>query len=505
LWREDDQDYRMIAPVSLIVSAFATVPDVRRHLTPQLRIDQGETVLVLVEAGRARLGGSSLAQVYQRSLGSVPDVDHPDHLAQMFDAVQSLIDQDRILALHDRSDGGLIVACLEMAFAGRCGLALEAAGDALEPLLHEWFNEELGLVLQIPATEAASVIDSLAEAAPDLSARVIGRVLDEDVLRLCGNDRVWLDRPMSEQHRAWSATSHRMQRLRDHPDCADEEQTARGDWQRPGLTPVVGFPLSEAPAVVRGARPKVAILREQGVNGQREMAQAFLRAGFDAVDVHMSDLAAGRQRLQAFQGLAACGGFSFGDVLGAGQGWARSILFNAMLADQFGAFFADRSRFALGVCNGCQMLASLKSIIPGAESWPRFVDNRSRQFEARLSLVRIEPSASLFLHDMAGSRLPVATAHGEGRADFGGNRPEEGLVAVRYVDGRGQATMQYPDNPNGSPDGITGLCNQDGRVTILMPHPERLLRRVNYSWAPAEWGEVSPWMQMFVNARRWLD
>ncbi|OAB55436.1 phosphoribosylformylglycinamidine synthase [Leptolyngbya valderiana BDU 20041] len=505
LWRADDQDHRMIAPVSLIVSAFAAVTDVRQHLTPQLRRDQGDTVLVLVEAGPARLGGSSLAQVYQRSLGSVPDVDHPEQLGRMFDAVQALHGEGRILALHDRSDGGLIVACMEMAFAGRCGLSLKTEAVELEALLGEWFNEELGLVLQVRADEAEAVIAGLADAAPGLAVRVIGHVLDEDLLRLSSGDRVWLERSMSSQHQAWSATSYRMQRLRDHPDCADEEQAARGDWQRPGLTPVLEFPLPEGPAVIRGVKPRVAILREQGVNGQREMAQAFMQAGFEAVDVHMSDLAAGRQRLEAFQGLAACGGFSFGDVLGAGQGWARSILFNAMLEEQFGQFFADPSRFALGVCNGCQMLASLKSIIPGAEAWPRFVDNRSRQFEARLSLVRIEPSSSLFLKEMAGSRLPVATAHGEGRADFGTEQPDEGLVAVRYVDGHGQAATQYPDNPNGSPDGITGLCNRDGRVTILMPHPERLLRRVNYSWAPSEWGEASPWMQMFVNARRWLD
>ncbi|MEN1728207.1 MAG: phosphoribosylformylglycinamidine synthase [Pseudomonadota bacterium] len=503
MWNDGTQNHRMIAPVSLIVSAFSPVVEARRHLTPQLQSDQGETVLIAIEMPSQRLGGSSLAQVSQRQLGPVPDVDQPQWLAQLFDATQALQAKGELLAVHDRSDGGLLVSCLEMAFAGRTGLALETDASDAAAFLCEWFNEELAVVAQVRSNAVEDVLDLLESQAPDLRSRVIGRVVGTPSLTVTGPDRQWLNRPMGELHQAWSQTSHRMQALRDHPECADEEQAARGDWSRPGLTPKVTFDL--APAVVTGQRPRVAILREQGVNGQREMAQAFMQAGFDAVDVHMSDLASGRQRLAEFQGLAACGGFSFGDVLGAGQGWARSILFNEALADQFAAFFGDSSRFALGVCNGCQMMASLASIIPGAEHWPRFVHNRSRQFEARLSLVRIESSPSLMLTGMEGSLLPVATAHGEGRASFADDALGQASVAVRYVDGSGAVAGTYPDNPNGSPEGVTGLCNTDGRVTILMPHPERLLRRVNYSWAPEAWGEHSPWMQMFINARRWLD
>jgi len=505
LWKENQQDHRMIAPVSLIVSAFAPVSDARRHVTPELRSDQGETALILLEGGRARLGGSCLAQVSQRQLGPVPDVDRPEQLAQLFDAAQALVAAGDVLALHDRSDGGLLISCLEMAFAGRCGLALETTAQEAPAFLSEWFNEELGLIFQIKASAVEHVIERLNELAPDLNARCIGRVVEGSGLEINSDQRCWLRREMGALHQAWSDTSYRMQRLRDHPDCADEEHAARGDWTRSGLRPRLSFAPDAVPFVASGARPRVAILREQGVNGQREMARAFMRAGFEAVDVAMSDLAAGRQRLGNFQGLAACGGFSFGDVLGAGQGWARSILFNEGLLNQFAEFFADTDRFGLGVCNGCQMMASLRSIIPGSDYWPRFAHNRSGQFEARLSLVRIEASPSLFFDGMAGSLLPVATAHGEGRADFGERPVNDAGVAIRYVTGEGLIAERYPDNPNGSPGGVTGLCNEDGRVTILMPHPERLLRRVNYSWAPAEWGETSPWMQIFINARRWLD
>jgi phosphoribosylformylglycinamidine synthase len=504
LWSENGRDHRMLAPVSLIVSAFAPVSDVRQHVTPELKRDQGETALILLDAGQRRLGGSSLAQVTERQLGPVPDVDHPDQLAQLYDAAQVLLAEGEVLALHDRSDGGLLTACLEMAFAGRCGLALETSADDTSSFLREWFNEELGLILQVRDEATERVIERLGQLAPALEARRIGRVVAGATLEVRSDTRPWLERSMGALHQAWGDTSYRMQRLRDHPDCADEEHASRGDWQRPGLRPRVSFTPDPVPFVATGARPRVAILREQGVNGQREMARAFMQAGFDAVDVHMSDLATGRQRLADFHGLAACGGFSFGDVLGAGQGWARSILFNDRLADDFARFFADAGRFALGVCNGCQMLASLQSIVPGSAHWPRFVHNRSGQFEARLSLVRIESSPSLFFDGMAGSLLPVATAHGEGRADFGAGPIDEGLVAIRYVAGDGEVADCYPDNPNGSPEGVTGLCNEDGRVTILMPHPERLLRQVNYSWAPADWGETSPWMQMFINARRWL-
>ncbi len=507
LWQDEQGERRMLAPVSLIVSGFSAVPNVNRHVTPALVTDAGPTWLVLLELGQSRLGGSALAQVFERTLGAVPDVDEPDTLKALFEAVQRLLRQDRILACHDRSDGGLLVSVLEMALAGHCGVVMTPSSRDEKDLLAELFNEELGLVVQIRDEDLASVVADLDAWAPGVKVRPIGRPDSEEHLVIAGPGHDWLRRPMAELHQAWAETSYRMQRLRDHPDCADEEHAARADWSRPGLAPHLSF-APDAPMVLSGKRPKVAIVREQGVNGQREMARAFMQAGFESVDVTMSDLASGRQSLADFQGLAACGGFSFGDVLGAGQGWARSILFNQQLCDQFAAFFANPDHFALGVCNGCQMMASLHSIIPGSEAWPRFVHNRSRQFEARLSQVRIEASPSIFFTGMAGSVLPVATAHGEGRADFGCSNPADRIsratVAVRYVDGLGNHAVSYPDNPNGSPDGITGLCNSDGRVTILMPHPERLLRTANFSWAPCEWSEHSPWMQMFVNARRWL-
>jgi phosphoribosylformylglycinamidine synthase len=503
VWQDEHGEQRMSAPVSLIVTGFSTVPDVRRHLTPALCLDKGATSLLLVGLGKERLGESSLAQVFARDLGAVPDVDDPAALKALFMTIQALLHEDSILACHDRSDGGLLVTVLEMALAGHCGAVLEFEREGAA-LLQTLFNEEPGLVLQVRDRDLDRVRTAFEQASSGLQVECIGRPDAGDRL-VIENAQQPFDWAMSELAQRWSQTSYRMQRLRDHPDCADEEFAALGDWSRPGLRPRLSFDPQAMPAIHTGACPSVAILREQGVNGQREMARSFMAAGFDAVDVHMSDLESGRVRLEQFQGLAACGGFSFGDVLGAGQGWARSILFNQVLAEQFQAFFADPDRFALGVCNGCQMLASLKSIIPGAEAWPRFTHNRSRQFEARLSLVEIEDSPSVFFSGMAGSRIPVATAHGEGRAEFDDGHTAKARVAVRYVDGHGHPAVQYPDNPNGSPEGITGLCNEDGRVTILMPHPERLLRAVNFSWAPAQWGGQSPWMRMFINARQWLN
>ncbi|MCC5866059.1 MAG: phosphoribosylformylglycinamidine synthase [Wenzhouxiangella sp.] len=503
VWQDQDGEQAMLAPVSLIVSGFAPVPDVHRHLTPMLDRSNPATTLILVDTGQRRLGGSALAQVLGRELGPVPDIDQPEALAAMFDSVQPLLAEDLLLALHDRSDGGLLVAALEMALAGHCGLELALDCDQ-SALLTELSCEEIGLLMQVRNSDLDQVCGRLAAAHASLKVHKIGRVLEGEQFQVRARGRLCLDRAMGELAQAWSQTSWRMQRLRDHPACADEEYAALGDWQRPGLRPRLNFDPAAAPAVARGARPRVAILREQGVNGQREMARAFMIAGFEAVDVHMSDLEAGRARLADFHGLAACGGFSFGDVLGAGQGWARSILFNSNLADQFRDFFADPARFALGVCNGCQMLSALRDIIPGTAHWPSFVHNRSRQFEARLSQVEIVSSPSMLFSGMAGSRLPVVTAHGEGRAEFKDADPDQARVCVRYVDGHGRATEIYPDNPNGSPAGVTGLCNDDGRVTILMPHPERLLRSLNYSWAPSDWGRHSPWMRLFHNARAWL-
>ncbi|MEE4295235.1 MAG: phosphoribosylformylglycinamidine synthase, partial [Wenzhouxiangella sp.] len=423
VWQEGESEQRMRAPVSLIVSAFAPVEDVRLHLTPQLQPVPSR--LILIDLGQQRLGGSALSQVFSSSLGPVPDNDDPALLRRSFDALQSLIQDGQILACHDRSDGGLFVCALEMALAGRIGIGLQLER---QDLLAELFNEELGWLLQVSERDWPAVERRLADAGLGDHVHIVGELIDAKRLEVRHQGETQFSRCLGELAQAWSQTSYRMQRLRDHPSCADEEFAALADLDRPGLQPKLVFDLDRPPVMTGRAKPRVAILREQGVNGQREMARAFMGAGFEAVDVHMSDLETGRQTLDRFQGLVACGGFSFGDVLGAGQGWARSILFNAALADQFEAFFADPTRFALGVCNGCQMLSALKSIIPGAEDWPAFVHNRSRQFEARLSQVRIEASPSLFFRGMVGSRLPIVTAHGEGRARFGGDRVPEEVV-----------------------------------------------------------------------------
>ncbi|MEX0914571.1 MAG: phosphoribosylformylglycinamidine synthase subunit PurQ, partial [Wenzhouxiangellaceae bacterium] len=444
-WQADGEDLTMTAPVSLNVTAFSPVPDVRACITPELRCDCGNTELLLLAPEAQRLGGSALAVAFGRALGEVPDMEQPALLAALFDTVQALVADQRILALHDRSDGGLLTTVLEMALAGHSGVELELP-PGCDPLA--WlFNEEAGLVIQCRAGETGSILETLETAGLADWATRIGRVTDRQELSVMQQGSCLLRRDLVDLNRIWAATSYRMQRLRDHPGCADEEYAALADWNRPGLRPVVTFD-RQAPAIVGAGRPKVAILREQGVNGQREMAMAFHGAGFEAVDVHMSDLETGRQRLADFHGLAVCGGFSFGDVLGAGRGWARSILFNGAMREQFQHFFADSGKFALGVCNGCQVLSAMAEIIPGSDHWPRFVHNRSRRFEARLSLVEIVDSPSLMLRGMAGSRLPVATAHGEGRADFGDAGDwQRAPVAVRYVDAGGSPAQTYPDNP----------------------------------------------------------
>lgn len=500
-WQEEGQQFEVTAPVSLNVTAFAPVPDVRQHVTPLLA--NVPSALWLLAPPEMRLGGSALSQVLNRALGDVPDVEDPTRLAALFDCVQQCVADRVVLAVHDRSDGGVFVAALEMALAAHHGLDIDLPehADALAFL----FNEEIGLVVQVPDAESAKFSMALAHAGLADWALRLGRPADAENLHIRQSGKSVLCRGLDELHESWSATSHAMQRLRDDPMCADEERAAANDFDAPGLVPHVTFPL-EAPAVLNGARPRVAVVREEGVNGQREMAMAFHRAGFDVVDLHMSDLEAGRSSLDAYQGIVLPGGFSFGDVLGAGRGWAKSILFNEAMSAQFQRFFADTSRFALGVCNGCQVLAALADIVPGSGHWPRFSVNRSRQFEARLSQVEIVESPSLFFSGMAGSRLPVVVAHGEGRAEFAD--PEDARhvpVTLRYVDGYGQIAERYPDNPNGSPNGLTGLCNTDGRITLMMPHPERLLRAMNYSWAPAEWGDRSPWMNMFDNARIWVE
>ena len=513
VWDVAGESKSVVGPLSLIVSAFAPVQDLRRTLTPQLRTDRGDTDLILIDLGRGknRLGGSALAQVYNQLGDCVPDVDKPEELAAFFAVIQELNATGRLLAYHDRSDGGLLAVLAEMMFAGGCGVTvlLDDLGEGLLPAL---FAEELGAVVQVRARDRGVVLGRLVAAGLGECSHVIGAPNGQDRLILRHAGETVFTTSRAELRRLWSETSYRLQALRDHPDCAREAFDAACDPADPGLNARLSFDPAEdvaAPFIANGARPRMAILREQGVNGQIEMAAAFDRAGFAAVDVHMSDIMAGRVSLADFHGLVACGGFSYGDVLGAGEGWAKSILFNARAREQFAAFFARADSFALGVCNGCQMLSNLHELIGGTEPWPRFVRNRVEQFEARLSLVEVLPSPSLFLRGMEGSRLPVAVAHGEGRAEFrdtGGADAAlaSGLVALRFVDHHGKPAESYPANPNGSPGGITGLTSRDGRFTILMPHPERLFRTVQHSWHPDGWGEDGPWLRLFRNARRWL-
>jgi phosphoribosylformylglycinamidine synthase len=482
---------------------------VRATSTPLLRLDRGATTLVLVDLadGRRRLGGSALAQVFGQLGNEAPDLDRPESLATFFALVQRLRAEGTLLAYHDVADGGVFATLVEMAFASRCGL--DVVFDALEgPPLATLFAEELGAVLQIPGGALDAVV-AQAHAA-GLAAHPIGT--PRHGYRICIECRgeTLLDESRVDLHRAWSATTHAMQKLRDNPDVADQEYARLLDAADPGLSPRLTFdPGADvaAPFVARGARPRIAILREQGVNGQVEMAAAFDRAGFDAFDVHMSDLVAGSDSLARFSAFVACGGFSYGDVLGAGEGWAKSILFNARVRDEFAAFFGRTDVFALGVCNGCQMMSNLRELVPGAAHWPRFVRNQSEQFEARYVTLAVEPSPSLFFAGMEGSRIPVATAHGEGFAEFHDAAQlaaAQPYVALRFADNKGEPTEAYPYNANGSPGGITGLTTPDGRFTILMPHPERVHRSVQMSWHPDGWGEASPWMRMFRNARVWL-
>jgi phosphoribosylformylglycinamidine synthase len=511
-WMDGSQKKEVVAPLSLIVSAFAPVADVRQTLTPQLRTDCGDTVLLLIDLahGKQRLGGSALAQAWGVTGTVAPDLDNPASLVKFIQLKQILT--DKLLAYHDRSDGGLLATVCEMMFAARCGVTLDfpAGSQALDTL----FNEELGAVVQVGAANEAHVCEAFTQAGvPCLRIGLVGKVDFEAVLRVRVGGRDVLCEKRIDLHRAWSETTYRMQSLRDNPQCAFEEYDRILDAADPGITPVLTYHPSQnisAPLIATGVRPRMAILREQGVNGQIEMAAAFDRAGFAAIDVHMSDIIAGRVSLADFKGFAACGGFSYGDVLGAGEGWAKSILFNARARDEFEAFFHRDGTFALGVCNGCQMMSNLSTLIPGATAWPHFVKNKSEQFEARVATLEIQPSPSLFFTGMAGSRLPVAVAHGEGYAEFADAtalKAAQPLVALRFVDNAGQVTERYPLNPNGSPQGITGLTTPDGRFTILMPHPERVFRTAQNSWHPAgdkAWGEDGPWLRMFRNARQWV-
>jgi phosphoribosylformylglycinamidine synthase len=513
-WSQGGGARGVIAPVSLIVSAFARVTDVRRTLTPVLRTDSGPSSLWLIDlaGGKARLGGSVLAQVHGQLGAQAPDLDDPKLLIALAQVLPKLRAAGLLQAYHDRSDGGLLVTLLEMAFAGHCGLDIDAAASGASAVIAHLFAEEPGVVVQVADTHRAEFLALLAEHALQAHTTRVGAPRTDMLIHIAGAGQN-LVLPWSELRRAWSETSFQMRQLRDDPVCAAEELAAQSDVGDPGLSVALSFDPQEdiaAPFIVTGARPRVAILREQGVNSQVETAAACAQAGFEPHDVHMTDILQGRSVLTQFKGLVACGGFSYGDVLGAGEGWAKSILFNPIARAQFANFFARPDTFTLGSCNGCQMLAALKSLIPGAELWPRFVRNRVEQFEARFTLVEILDSPSVLLQGMTGSVLPIAVAHGEGRAEFESAQQQaecarRGLIAYRYVTHDRQPAQRYPANPNGSPLAIAALANADGRVTITMPHPERSYRNVQNSWAPDGVGEWSGWMRLFRNARRFVD
>jgi phosphoribosylformylglycinamidine synthase len=507
-WQDAGGEHAVIAPVSLIVSAFAPVTDARSTLTPELDMSQPSRLLLIdLGGGKNRLGGSCWAQVQMQSGGSPADLDSPGLLSALFAALRTLKDQGLILAYHDRSDGGLLVTLLEMAFAAHCGLRIDLGATA--DTIAACFSEELGAVIQVPLARVAEAQNVLRQHGLAPLTRDIGEPAAGSQVQLSANGNVVYSGSRIALHRRWSEVSFRMQELRDNPQCAREEYSRLEDASDPGLHAALSYdPEADvaAPFILSGARPAIAVLREQGVNSHTEMAAVFTRSGFDAYDVHMTDILAGRVRLGRFHGLVACGGFSYGDVLGAGEGWAKSILFNARAREEFTAFFARQATFTLGVCNGCQMLSALKDLIPGAAAWPRFVRNRSEQYEARLSLVRVPDSNSVMFTGMQGSVLPIAVAHGEGRAEFDGNASAsallaQNLVTLQYVDHRDQATEKYPFNPNGSPMGLAGLCSTDGRVTSIMPHPERVFRSVQNSWVSKDWSQDGGWMRLFRNAR----
>ncbi|MDR5893583.1 phosphoribosylformylglycinamidine synthase [Halomonas mongoliensis] len=508
------EEKSVTSPLSLVITGFAPVTDAMQTLTPQINLEQDESDLLLIDlgGGRNRLGGSALAQVYGQVGDECPDLDDPEDLKAFFAVIQGLNAEGKLLAYHDRSDGGLLVTLLEMAFAAHAGLEIKLDWLVDEPVeaFNALFAEELGAVIQVNREHTEEVLAQFAAAGIE-TCGVIARPRYDDQVRVTLFEEPLLETTRLLAQRTWSETSYRLQALRDNPECAKSEFDGLLDDRDPGLSATPSFDVNEdiAAPYLNLARPSVAVLREQGVNGQVEMAWAFDRAGFEAVDVHMSDILEGRVDLEAFKGLVACGGFSYGDVLGAGGGWAKSVLFNARAREQFAAFFQRDDSFSLGVCNGCQMLAQLKALIPGAEAWPRFMRNESEQFEARVAMVQVEKSPSILLAGMEGSRLPIAVAHGEGRAEFRDSAhlrtmQGSGQVALRYVDNYGQVTTRYPANPNGSPSGITGLTTPDGRATIMMPHPERVVRAVTNSWRPAEWNQDGAWLRLFRNARVWV-
>jgi phosphoribosylformylglycinamidine synthase len=511
VWDEEGEKKAVTSPISLIISAFANTLDVRKTLTPQLRTDLGDTELILIDLGNGknRMGGSSLAQVYNQLGDTAPDVDNPAQLKAFFAQIQALNGDNKILAYHDRSDGGLFTTLCEMAFAGHCGI--QANISALQGnMISALFNEELGAVIQVRSNDTETILAQLNKALGGCAHR-IGVVTKANEFLIKKDGTVFNDTRIN-LHRMWSETTYHMQSLRDHPLCAQQEYDRILNDADAGIHAQLSFDINDniaAPYINSGKRPNMAILREQGVNGQTEMAAAFDRAGFNSIDVHMSDVIAGRVSLKDFTGLVACGGFSYGDVLGAGEGWAKSILFNNRARDEFSAFFNRGDSFALGVCNGCQMMSNLHSIIPGADHWPHFVRNKSEQFEARFAMVEVLESPSIFFNGMAGSHMPIAVAHGEGFTEFSEQSAVNAVLAkklatVRYIDNASTPTEVYPFNPNGSPQGLTGFTTQDGRFSIMMPHPERVFRAVQHSWHPDHWLEDGPWMRMFRNARKFV-
>ncbi|GJM04789.1 MAG: phosphoribosylformylglycinamidine synthase [marine bacterium B5-7] len=507
VWSENNQQQKVTSPLSLNITAFARVADVQHSLTPQLQQDD-DTILLYIDLanGKQRLAGSALCQVYEQFGSETPDLDDPNLLIGFFQALQILNESDYILAYHDRSDGGLFVTLVEMAFAGHTGIDIELAHT--NDIIANLFNEELGAVIQIKREHEQSVRQAFINAGiEDRALHTIGTINNDDTFRLTQNETINLELPINELHKKWAATSFQIQSLRDNPDCAQQEFDNIGNQNDTGLFVDTTFELESNPLVFinTDVKPKVAILREQGVNGQLEMAAAFDRAGFDCVDVHMQDLIDNQIKLGSFNGLVACGGFSYGDVLGAGGGWAKSILYNDKISKMFETFFKRTDTFSLGVCNGCQMMSQLRDLIPGATSWPDFIRNQSEQFEARLVMVEIMESPAILFKDMAGSKMPVVVAHGEGRVSY----KSADLIsnaAMRYIDNSGITTETYPLNPNGSINGCTGFTNDDGRISIMMPHPERVFLRKQFSYLPSQWdNEYSPWMKMFLNARDWLN
>ena len=511
-WQDANGEGRAVtSPLSLIITGFSPVLDVRKTLTPQLRTDQGDTELLLLDlgAGANRMGGSILAQVFSEFGDTAPDVDDAQALKGFFDVMQASMERGDILAYHDRSDGGLLTTLAEMSFAGHVGVSVDLSGLD-EDTMAVLFTEELGAVVQVLSGSAEALMEKFTDAG--VSAHRLGTLNANDSLEISRDGEILFACNRAALQACWSETSYRVASLRDNAECVQQEfdRILHPDL---GLSTNLSFDPAEdicAPYINGGAKPRVAIVREQGVNSHVEMGAAFDRAGFTAVDVHMSDLLAGRRTLSEFAGLVACGGFSYGDVLGAGEGWAKTVLFNQQVRDQFQQFFHRPDTFSLGVCNGCQMLSNLKTLIPGAELWPRFVRNLSEQFEARFSLVRIEDSPSVMLQGMAGTHMPIAISHGEGRAEFSSSEALAELqksrqIALRFLENNLQVADRYPANPNGSPEGITGVTSVDGRATLMMPHPERVYRTVLNSWHPADWGEDSGWMRIFRNARTFTD